>query len=98
MEELILYSFNTRVVILFLLYICDKCNIKIDGEAEQYVRNLSPQQFLEYIKDIRIAAFLKDVCRDINQRILDYLKPLANRRQLIVISFSADILSSTTNN
>jgi len=66
MEELILYSFNARVIVLFLLYICNKCNIKVDSEAEQYVRNLSPQQFLEYIKDIHIAAFLRDVYYDIN--------------------------------
>ena len=66
MEELILYSFNTRVVALFLLYIRDKCNIEADGEAKQYIQNLSPQQFLEYVKDIYIAAFLKDIYRNIN--------------------------------
>jgi len=66
MEELILYSFNACVVALFLLYIRNKYNIKADGEAEQYIQNLSPQQFLEYIKDIRTAAFLKDVYRNAN--------------------------------
>ena len=66
MEELILQSFNARIIALFLLYIRDKCNIKVDGEAKRYMRNLSPQQFLEYIKDIRTAAFLRDVYRDIN--------------------------------
>ena len=40
-EELILYSFNACVIALFLLYIYDKCNIKVDGEAEQYIQNLS---------------------------------------------------------
>ena len=39
MEELILYSFNAYVIALFLLYIRNKCNIKADGEAEQYMRN-----------------------------------------------------------
>ena len=39
------------------------------------MQNLSPQQFLEYIEDIYIAAFLKDICRDINQRILDLKLP-----------------------
>jgi len=51
---------------LFLLYIRNKYNIKVDGKVKQYIRNLSPQQFLEHIKDIRIAAFLRDICRDIN--------------------------------
>ena len=36
-EELILYSFDTCVIALFLLHIRDKCNIKADGEAEQYI-------------------------------------------------------------
>ena len=34
MEELILYSFNAYIIALFLLYIYNKCNIKVDGEAE----------------------------------------------------------------
>jgi hypothetical protein len=34
MKELIFYSFNAYVIALFLLYICNKCNIKADGEAE----------------------------------------------------------------
>ena len=34
MEELILYSFNARVIALFLLYIRNKYNIKADSEAE----------------------------------------------------------------
>jgi len=62
------------------------------------MRNLSPQQFLEYIEDIRIAAFLRDVCCDINQRIFNYLKPFANARQLIIMLSFMDILSSITNN
>ena len=33
MEELILQSFNACIIILFLLYIRDKCNIKADSEA-----------------------------------------------------------------
>ena len=42
MEELIIYSFNAYIIALFLLYIYNKYNIKTDGEAEQYMRNLSP--------------------------------------------------------
>ena len=41
-EELILYSFDARIIALFLLYIRDKYNIKADSEAEQYIQNLSP--------------------------------------------------------
>jgi len=78
MEELILHSFDAHIVTLFLLYIYNKCNIKTDGEAEQYMRNLSPQQFLEHIKDIRIAAFSRDIYRNANQRTLDHSEPPAN--------------------
>src|SRR5205807_1368381 len=90
-------SFNTRVVALFLLYIRDKCNIKADSEAELYVRNLSPQQFLEHIKDIRTAAFLRDVCRDANQPTSNYSEPPTNARQPAATS-SADTLSSAADN
>jgi len=41
-KELILYSFNAYIIILVLLYIRNKCNIKADSEAKQYIRNLSP--------------------------------------------------------
>ena len=34
----------------------------------------------EYIKDICIVAFLRDICRDTNQRTLDYLELPANGR------------------
>ena len=98
MEELILHSFDARVVALFLLHIRNKCNIEADGEAEQYVRNLSPQQFLEHVEDIRIAAFSRDVCRDANQRTSDYSKPPANGRQPAATSSSTDTSSSTADN
>ena len=55
------------------------------------------QQFLEHIKDIYIVAFLKNICRDINQRILD-LELLTNGYQLVATLFSVYILSFTTNN
>ena len=96
-KELILYSFNACVIILFLLYIRDKCNIEVDGKAKQYIQNLSPQQILEHVEDIHIAAFSRDICCDANQYILD-LKPPANRYQLAATSSSAYILSFTTNN
>ena len=97
-KELILYSFNICVIILFLLYICNKYNIKADSEAKQYIQNLSPQRFLEYIKDIHIAAFLRDICRDTNQYILDYLKLFTNKYQPAATSSFTDILSFITNN
>jgi hypothetical protein len=83
---------------LFLLHICNKCSIKADGEAERYMRNLSPQQFLEYIKDICTAAFLRDICCDANQYMFNYLEPLANARQPAAILSFIDILSSTADN
>ena len=66
MEELILQSFNVCIIALFLLYIYNKYSIKADSKAKQYMQNLSPQQFLEYIKNIYIAAFLRDVCYNTN--------------------------------
>ena len=62
------------------------------------MRNLSLQQFLEYIKDIYTAAFLRDICRDINWRTSNYLELSTNARQLVVTSSSTDILSSAANN
>ena len=97
-EELILQSFNARIIALFLLYIRNKYNIKVDSEAKRYIRNLSPQQFLEHVKDIRIVAFLRDIYRNANQRTSDYLEPPANTYQPAATSSSTDILSFTANN
>ena len=97
-EELILQSFNTHIVALFLLYIRNKCNIEADGEAKRYVRNLSPQQFLEHVKDIRTAAFSRDVCRDANQYTSNHSKPSANAYQPAATLSFADTLSSAANN
>jgi len=41
MEELILYSFNAYIIALFLLYIRNKYNIKVDSKAKRYMQNLS---------------------------------------------------------
>jgi hypothetical protein len=98
MEELILQSFDARIVALFLLHIRGKCNIKADGEAERYVRNLSPQQFLEHVEDIHTAAFSRDVCRDANQYIFNRLELSANIYQPAVTSSFTDTSSSATNN
>ena len=62
------------------------------------MRNLSPQQFLEHVEDIRIAAFSRDVCRDANQRTSDHSEPPANGHQPAATSSSADTSSSTANN
>ena len=66
MEELILHSFNVYIIALFLLHIHNKCNIEADGEAKRYIQNLSPQQFLEHVEDIHIAAFLRNICCNAN--------------------------------
>ena len=63
------------------------------------MRNLSLQQFLEYIEDIYIAAFLRDVCRDANQHISDHSELSTNICQPVTMSSSSvDILGSTANN
>jgi len=77
-EELILYSFNAHIVALFLVYIHNKYNIKANSKAKQYIQNLSLQRFLEYIKNIHIAAFSRDICYNANQHTSD-LEPPANR-------------------
>ena len=97
-EELILHSFNAYIIALFLLHIRNKCNIKADSEAKQYIQNLSLQQFLEYIKDIRTAAFLRDVCYNANQRTSNRSEQPTNARQPAAMSSSADTLSSAANN
>jgi hypothetical protein len=98
MEELILQSFDARIVALFLLHIRGKCNIEADGEVERYVRNLSPQQFLEHVEDIHTAAFSRDVCRDANQYTSDHSEPPASACQPAATSSSTDTSSSAANN
>ena len=97
-EELILQSFDACIVVLFLLHIYNKCSIKADSKAEQYMRNLSPQQFLEYVKDIRTAAFLRDICHNVNQHTSNHLEPPTNAHRLVAILSSVDTSSSTANN
>jgi len=98
MEKLILQSFDTCIVALFLFHICNKCNIKADGKAEQYMQNLFLQQFLEHVENICTMAFLKNVCRDVNQYTFDHLKPPANACQSAVTSSSMDTSSFAANN
>ena len=62
------------------------------------MQNLSLQQFLDYIKDIHIAAFLRDIYRNVNRYMFNYLKPPANIHQLAAMLSFMDILSSTANN
>ena len=46
LKELVLYSFNARIIVLFLIYICDRLNIYKEGAVERYIRFLTPKQFL----------------------------------------------------
>ena len=66
LKELVLYSFNARIMALFPTYIRNKCNIRKEGAVERYIKGLSPQRFLRHVKDIRIALFGLSVTRDAN--------------------------------
>lgn len=67
LEELILYSFNARIVAMYLTQIRNKCDVKKKGAVEEYVRNLTPTEFLQHIEDIRIAGFGRNVGREANE-------------------------------
>ena len=95
---MILQSFNICIVVLFLLYIHNKYNIKVDGKAELYIQNLSLQQFLDHVKDIHIAAFSRDICRNTNWYISDHSELFTNIHQPAATLSSADTSSSTANN
>ena len=56
-KELVLYSFNARIVALFLINIRDECDTEKVGKVEEYMRNLTPQWFLQFVENIRIAGF-----------------------------------------
>ena len=42
LKKLIFYSFNARIIALFLINILGKYNIKKVGKVEDYIRNLTP--------------------------------------------------------
>ena len=69
LKELVLYSFNTRITILFLIYIYDRLNFYKEGTVKRYIRSLISKQFLQYIKDIHTAGFSSKVSREANRLV-----------------------------
>jgi len=66
-KELVLHSFNTHIMALFLINIQDKCDTEKVGEVEEYMRNLTLQQFLQFVENICIAGFGQEVGCDVNR-------------------------------
>lgn len=66
LEELVLHSFDARIVAIFLTQIRNTCDIKEVGAVEEYLRNLTPTQFLQHVEDIRVAGFGRDIGREAN--------------------------------
>jgi len=79
---LVLHSFNTRIVALFLIYICNRLNIYKEGAVKRYIRSLTPKQFLQHIEDIRVAGFSSKVGREANKLV--YPQPSAYRGSRII--------------
>ena len=69
LEELVLHSFNIRIITLFLTHIRDRLNIHKKGVVKRYIRSLTPKQFLQHIKDIRAAGFSSKVGRKANKLV-----------------------------
>ena len=82
LKELVLYSFNARIIALFLIYIRDRLNIYKKGIVKRYIRFLTPKQFLQYIKDIRATGFSSKVSREANKLVS--LQPFACRGSQII--------------
>jgi hypothetical protein len=59
MEELVLHSFDARLVAQLYVHIRDKCDVKKRDEVQAYLSNLSIPQFLGLIKDIRNSVLSK---------------------------------------
>jgi hypothetical protein len=53
MEELVLHSFDARLVALLYVEISKKCDVKKASEVEAYLSNLSVRQFLRLIENTR---------------------------------------------
>ena len=69
LEELVLHSFNTCIVALFLTYIYNRLNIHEEGAVKRYIGFLTPKQFLQHIEDIRAAGFSSKVGRKANKLV-----------------------------
>ena len=46
LKKLVLYNFNVRIIILFLMHICNRLNIYKEGTVKKYIISLIPKQFL----------------------------------------------------
>ena len=46
LKELVLHSFNTYIIIFFLIYIYKRLNIYKEGVVKRYIKSLMPKQFL----------------------------------------------------
>jgi len=66
LEKLVLHSFNTHVVALFLTHISSQKDIKKAGAAEEYIQQLTPSQFLQHVENIRIAGFGQKIGHEAN--------------------------------
>ena len=69
LKELVLHSFNARIIALFLTYIRDRLNIYKEGAVKKYIRSLMPKQFLQHIKDIYSAGFSSKAGRKANKLV-----------------------------
>ena len=69
LEELVLHSFDARIVALFLTHIRDRLDIHEEGAVERYIGSLTPEQFLQHIEDIRAAGFSSEVGREANKLV-----------------------------
>ena len=69
LKKLVLYSFNARIVTLFLTHIYNRLNIYKEGAVKRYIRSLTPKQFLQHIKDIHVAGFSSKVGHKANKLV-----------------------------
>ena len=69
LKKPVLYSFNTRIIALFLIYIRDRLNVYKEGTVKRYIRSLTPEQFLQHIKNIRVVGFSSKVGRKTNKLV-----------------------------
>lgn len=66
MEELILHSFDARIIALLHTQIKESCNTKSPIDIKRYLKSLSPQRLLAVVEDIRTAVFGQEVSRAAN--------------------------------
>lgn len=69
MEELILHSFDARIVAVFLRLIRGRCDIKNIESVRIFIRSLSPQQLIAYIAEIRQTVLEEAVIHEANRTV-----------------------------